>query len=66
MNVYLTFIIVALVCLVLGVPVWVVVFAPGHDPLSLFVDPGFWLSIGVGLALLLLGFWLGKRADVGQ
>jgi hypothetical protein len=66
MQSYLKFVLVAFACLVVGVPVWVGVFAPDRNPFSVFGDVGFWLSIGIGLALLLLGFWLGNRANVGQ
>ena len=66
MKSYVVFLLVSLVCLVVGVPLWIVVFAPQEASFSVFTDTGFWLSIGIGLVFLFVGFWFGNRADIGQ
>jgi hypothetical protein len=56
-----TFVLVGTVCLVVGVPLWALAFAAGTVSVGTLADPGFWLAVGVGMASLLFGFWLGER-----
>lgn len=59
------FVVVALAALLVGIPLWTLLLAPDEFSLGMLADPGFWVTVGIGLALLVGGFWLGRRADVG-
>lgn len=62
MDAYLKFLVVASVSLVVGVPLWTLVFAPERSPLVLLTDPVFWVLIVVFLLVMLFGFWIGQRS----
>lgn len=62
---YLKFVLVALVCTVVGVPLWTALLAPDALSLTFFTEMGFWVAAGIGMVLLLFGFRLGNRADAG-
>lgn len=64
MESYLKFALVAFVSILVGVPLWTALLAPDEFSLSFFTEAGFWVTAGIGMALLLFGFWLGKRADL--
>jgi len=63
MNAYLKFALVALVCLLVGVPLWTLVLDPAALSPAMAVDPGFWIAVGAGL---LFGFAVGNQADSGE
>lgn len=58
------FVLVAFVCLLVGVPLWTAVLAPDEFSLAFATEPGFWVAATIGMALLLFGFWLGERTDL--
>ena len=59
------FLVVALAALLVGIPLWTLVLAPGEFSPGMLAEPGFWVTVGIGLALLVGGFVLGRRADLG-
>jgi hypothetical protein len=66
MNAYGKLLLVAACCLSVGIPLWTVVFAPDAFSAGMIADPGFWLAVLAGTVMLLFGFWIGRRADVGR
>lgn len=66
MKSYRKFMLIALVCLLVGIPLWTLVLGPSEFSPAMIVDPGFWIAVVAGLAMLLFGFWIGERADLGD
>lgn len=66
MNPYRKFILIALACLLVGVPLWTLVLAPSEFSPTMVLDPGFWIAVVAGFAILLFGFWIGERTDTGE
>jgi hypothetical protein len=64
MESYLKFVLVAFACILVGVPLWTAILAPNEFSLTFVTEPGFWVAAGIGMVLLLFGFWLGNRADL--
>jgi hypothetical protein len=64
MNSYLKFVLVALASILIGVPLWTFIIAPDEYSLTMFTDFGFWVTAAIGLAIMLFGFWLGKRTNL--
>lgn len=64
MDSYLKFVLIASVCILVGIPLWAYIFAPNEFSLTFYTDPGFWIAATIGMGFLLFGFWLGKRADL--
>ena len=64
MESYLKFVLVAFACILVGVPLWTAILAPNEFSQTFVTEPGFWVAAGIGMVLLLFGFWLGNRADL--
>ena len=62
-NPYIRLTVLALTLLVVGLPLWLLVFVPDRLSLGTFADPGFWITVAVGLISILFGFWLGNHSD---
>jgi hypothetical protein len=52
----------ALTLLIVGLPLWVLLFTPDPFSLGMLVNPGFWIAVGAGVLSILFGFWLGNRS----
>ena len=61
-NSYIKLGALALALLVVGLPLWVLLFTPDQFSLAMFVDPGFWIAVGAGVLSILFGLWLGNRS----
>jgi hypothetical protein len=61
---YWTFVLVAFASMLVGIPLWTVVLAPDEFSPMFITEPGFWVAVGIGMDLLLFGFWLGNRTDL--
>ena len=66
MNEYIKLIVVASVCLLVGIPLWTAIFAPDAFSATMFSDPGFWIAVVAGVVMLLFGFGVGQRAGLGE
>lgn len=64
MESYLKFALVAFVCILMGVPLWTAILVPNEFSLTFVTEAGFWVAAGIGMVLLLFGFWLGNRTDL--
>jgi hypothetical protein len=62
-NRYIRLTLLALILLVVGLPLWLLVFVPDRLSLATFSNPGFWIAVAVGLISILFGFWIGNRSD---
>jgi hypothetical protein len=50
------FMLLAVVCLVISVPLWYTILAPGEFSLGVFTDPGLIIAFCVALVSLYIGF----------
>jgi hypothetical protein len=57
---------VALAVLLVGASLWTLVLAPSGFSPGTVADPGFWMTIANRLTLLVGGFVLGRRAEMGE
>lgn len=61
---YWKFVLVAFASILVGIPLWTAVLAPDEFSPMFMIDPGFWVTVAIGMSLLLFGFWLGNRTDL--
>lgn len=66
MNEYIKMIVVAFSCLLVGIPLWTAIFAPDAFSATMFSDPGFWITVVAGVAMILFGFGVGQRAGLSE
>lgn len=64
MRSYVTFVLVAFACILVGIPLWTAILAPNEFVLTFVTEPGFWVAAAIGMVFLLFGFWIGKRSDL--
>ncbi|KTG29265.1 hypothetical protein AUR66_11140 [Haloferax profundi] len=64
MDSYPRFILVAAASLLIGIPLWMAIFAPEMLSIELLTNLGFWVPVAILFVVMLFGFWVGQRSKL--
>ncbi|MGQ3330716.1 MULTISPECIES: hypothetical protein [Halorubrum] len=64
MDSYPRFILTAAAGLLIGIPLYLAIFAPEILSVELFTSLGFWVPVAILLLVMIFGFWIGQRSNL--
>jgi len=64
MDSYPKFILTAVTGLLIGIPLYLAIFAPEILSVELFMSLGFWVPVAILLLVMIFGFWIGQNSNL--